>query len=127
MLTTVIMIAAELYARSRPTGTAAPATPGELEGAEEELPAARAGTRVQRHHGRATGTVTDAEDAQRELDRLPVVKAAGIGLGQALALIPGTSRSGSSWMSSPRPPRPRPSWSPAPSPPPCPASWPCRS
>jgi undecaprenyl-diphosphatase len=34
------------------------------------------------------------EDAQRELDRLPVVKAAGIGLGQALALIPGTSRSG---------------------------------
>ena len=26
--------------------------------------------------------------------RLPVVKAAGIGLGQALALVPGTSRSG---------------------------------
>jgi Bacitracin resistance protein BacA len=94
VLTTVIMIAAELYARSRPTGTAAPAAPGELEGAEEELPAARAGTRVQRHHGRATGTVTDAEDAQRELDRLPAVKAAAIGLGQALALIPGTSRSG---------------------------------
>jgi undecaprenyl-diphosphatase len=33
-------------------------------------------------------------DAQRELGRLPVAKAAGIGLGQALALIPGTSRSG---------------------------------
>jgi undecaprenyl-diphosphatase len=94
VLTTVIMIAAELYARSRPTGTAPAAAPGELEGAEEEPPAGRAGTRVQRHHGRATGTVTDAEDAQRELDRLPVAKAAGIGLGQALALIPGTSRSG---------------------------------
>jgi len=32
--------------------------------------------------------------AEQELDRLPVAKAAGIGLGQALALIPGTSRSG---------------------------------
>ncbi|HEV3464119.1 MAG TPA: undecaprenyl-diphosphate phosphatase, partial [Actinomycetota bacterium] len=96
VLTTAIMIAAELYARSRsrPTGTAAATAPGELEGAGEQVPAGRAGTRVQRHHGRATGTVTDAQDAQRELDRLPVAKAAGIGLGQALALIPGTSRSG---------------------------------
>ncbi|HEV3498026.1 MAG TPA: undecaprenyl-diphosphate phosphatase, partial [Actinomycetes bacterium] len=96
VLTTAIMIAAELYARSRsrPTGTAAATAPGELEGAEEQVPPGRAGTRVQRHHGRATGTVTDAQDAQRELDRLPVAKAAGIGLGQALALIPGTSRSG---------------------------------
>jgi undecaprenyl-diphosphatase len=91
VLTTVIMIAAELYARSRGTGTA-PAAPGELEGGAPEPPAARAGTRVRRHHGRAT--VTDATDAQRELDRLPAGKAAGIGLGQALALIPGTSRSG---------------------------------
>jgi undecaprenyl-diphosphatase len=90
VLTTVIMIAAELYARSRPPGAA----PGELEGGAAEVPAARAGTRVQRHHGRATGTATDAEDAQRGLQRLPVLKAAGIGLGQALALIPGTSRSG---------------------------------
>ena len=90
VLTTVIMIAAELYARSRPPGAA----PGELEGGAAEVPAARAGTRVQRHHGRATGTATDAEDTQRELQRLPVLKAAGIGLGQALALIPGTSRSG---------------------------------
>jgi undecaprenyl-diphosphatase len=32
--------------------------------------------------------------AERELDRLPVAKATGIGLGQALALVPGTSRSG---------------------------------
>jgi undecaprenyl-diphosphatase len=93
VLTTVIMIAAELYARSRGPATDPATPPGELEGAEE-APAARTGTRVQRHHGRATRTVTDTEDAQRELDRLPVVKAAGIGLGQALALIPGTSRSG---------------------------------
>jgi undecaprenyl-diphosphatase len=94
VLTTVIMIAAELYARSRPPGAAPAVAPGELEGGAAEVPAARAGTRVQRHHGRATGTATDAEDAQRELQRLPVLKAAGIGLGQALALIPGTSRSG---------------------------------
>ena len=94
VLTTVIMIAAELYARSRPPGAAPAVAPGELEGGAEEVPAARAGTRVQRHHGRATGTATDAEDAQRGLQRLPVLKAAGIGLGQALALIPGTSRSG---------------------------------
>jgi undecaprenyl pyrophosphate phosphatase UppP len=33
VLMTVIMIAAELYARSRPTGTAAPAAPGELDAA----------------------------------------------------------------------------------------------
>jgi undecaprenyl-diphosphatase len=91
VLTTGIMIAAELYARSRRPGTAPAAAPGELEGGEEEAPA---GTRVQRHHRRGPGTVTDAVDAQRELDRLPVAKAAGIGLGQALALIPGTSRSG---------------------------------
>ena len=90
VLTTAIMIAAELYARSHRPGPA----PGELEGGTGEVPAARAGTRVQRHHGRGAGTVTDPVDAQRELDRLPVAKAAGIGLGQALALIPGTSRSG---------------------------------
>jgi undecaprenyl-diphosphatase len=93
VLTTVIMIAAELFDRSR-RGRAAPASaPGELEGAEE-VPAGRAATRVQRHHGHGPGTVTDPPDAQRELQRLPVAKATGIGLGQALALIPGTSRSG---------------------------------
>jgi undecaprenyl-diphosphatase len=94
VLTTAIMIAAELYARSHRPGPAPAAAPGELEGGTGEVPAARAGTRVQRHHGRGAGTVTDPVDAQRELDRLPVAKAAGIGLGQALALIPGTSRSG---------------------------------
>jgi undecaprenyl-diphosphatase len=33
-------------------------------------------------------------DAQEELERLPLGKAVGIGFAQALALIPGTSRSG---------------------------------
>jgi undecaprenyl-diphosphatase len=95
VLTTAIMIAAELYARShRPGPAPAPAAPGELEAGTDEVPAARAGTRVQRHHGHGAGTTTEPVDAQRELDRLPVAKAAGIGLGQALALIPGTSRSG---------------------------------
>ncbi|HEV8373465.1 MAG TPA: undecaprenyl-diphosphate phosphatase, partial [Actinomycetota bacterium] len=32
--------------------------------------------------------------AEEELERLPAAKAAGIGLAQALALVPGTSRSG---------------------------------
>ena len=94
VLTTVIMIAAELFDRSRRARAAPASAPGELEGAEAEVPAGRAGTRVQRHHGRGPGTVTDPPDAQRELQRLPVAKATGIGLGQALALIPGTSRSG---------------------------------
>jgi undecaprenyl-diphosphatase len=94
VLTTVIMIAAELFDRSRRARAAPASVPGELEGAEEEVPAGRAGTRMQRHHGHGPGTVTDPPDAQRELQRLPVAKATGIGLGQALALIPGTSRSG---------------------------------
>jgi undecaprenyl-diphosphatase len=94
VLTTAIMIAAELYDRSRRAGRAAASAPGELEGGEEEVRAGRVGSRVQRLHGSGSGTVTDAPDAQQELNRLPVAKAAGIGLGQALALIPGTSRSG---------------------------------
>jgi undecaprenyl-diphosphatase len=94
VLTTVIMIAAELYDRSRRTGQADASAPGELEGEEEVRAGGRPGTRVQRLHGRRPDTVTDPVDAQQELDRLPVAKAAGIGLGQALALIPGTSRSG---------------------------------
>jgi undecaprenyl-diphosphatase len=71
MATTAIMIAAELYARSRsqhPVRVSAPAAPGELEQAEPS--------------------------AEEELKALPAPKAAGIGLAQALALIPGTSRSG---------------------------------
>jgi undecaprenyl-diphosphatase len=82
VLTTVIMIAAELYDRAR-TRRAAP------------VPAAGAGTgtRAERF-GRGAAAPPDPVDAEAELKRLPVAKAAGIGLAQALALVPGTSRSG---------------------------------
>jgi undecaprenyl-diphosphatase len=71
--TTAIMIAAELWARSRtrtqhPVRVTTPAAPGEHE--------------------------QDQPSAEEELKRLPVAKATGIGLAQALALVPGTSRSG---------------------------------
>ena len=125
MVTTSVMIAAELYDRAR-RDRAQPATaPGELEGAEATAAgelggeaAARAGlwtsggarsserlrsptggpgharagsgTPGAGRRARAAAPVT----AEQELDRLPLAKAAGIGFGQALALIPGTSRSG---------------------------------
>jgi undecaprenyl pyrophosphate phosphatase UppP len=114
VLTTAVMIAAELYARSHRPGPD-PATPlGELEGGDEQAASAgrpadlwtagdgRSGAALRSPSGgpgtararAGTAAPADATDAQRELDRLPVAKAAGIGLGQALALIPGTSRSG---------------------------------
>jgi undecaprenyl-diphosphatase len=71
VVTTVIMIAAELYARARsrqPVPVTTPAVPG---GQEQAQPS-----------------------AEQELKALPAAKAAGIGLAQALALVPGTSRSG---------------------------------
>jgi undecaprenyl-diphosphatase len=40
------------------------------------------------------GPPPDGATPEEELKRLPVAKAAGIGLAQALALVPGTSRSG---------------------------------
>jgi undecaprenyl-diphosphatase len=153
VLTTVIMIAAELYDRARraravpaeaspaqveATGQAAApeepeggeaATREEPEGGEAATRAGRSGTRVARAGlwtsggirsgarlgspsggpgsaragsgaGAQVGSARAGSDAgaqvgaEQELDRLPVAKAAGIGLGQALALIPGTSRSG---------------------------------
>jgi undecaprenyl-diphosphatase len=79
--TTAIMIAAELYARSR--------TPN-------PVPVA-----IQGDHGRDVPpstpggpTTRRGQTAEEELERLPAAKAAGIGLAQALALVPGTSRSG---------------------------------
>jgi undecaprenyl pyrophosphate phosphatase UppP len=142
VLTTTIMIAAELYDRARRTRPTPATAPGELEGGEAAPPAglwtsggtgsgeplrspsgvlggARAGSsvggvsgagypsgggRVARagrragagrvgRAGRRAGAGAPAT-AEQELDRLPLAKAVGIGLGQALALIPGTSRSG---------------------------------
>jgi undecaprenyl-diphosphatase len=90
--TTVVLIAAELYARNA-TQRAVPVAYPE-EGGVRRGPA----TRAEIHHGqRAAGAVATrarTETAEEELERLPAGKALGIGLAQALALIPGTSRSG---------------------------------
>ncbi|HJU03441.1 MAG TPA: undecaprenyl-diphosphate phosphatase, partial [Actinomycetes bacterium] len=52
-----------------------------------------AGTRAERF-ARGAAPAPAPTDDEEELKRLPVARAAGIGLAQALALIPGTSRSG---------------------------------
>jgi undecaprenyl-diphosphatase len=87
VLTTVIMIAAELYdrARVRRESPAVAASP-----AQSPAP----GTRVERFGRGGAAAGPTPEDAEEELKLLPVAKAAGIGLAQAVALIPGTSRSG---------------------------------
>jgi undecaprenyl-diphosphatase len=124
--TTLVMIAAELWARGRPevtagaAGRAAIANPsgGSVQagrvGAFEEQPPARADAfepppaqapvqlaaaaarpmtrdEIRRQRPAAASRPGNASD---ELERLPVGKAVGIGLAQAVALIPGTSRSG---------------------------------
>jgi undecaprenyl-diphosphatase len=108
VLTTAVMIAAELYDRARRSRPASAEVPGELEGAEggvwtaegtgsgERLVSPSGGPRSRRSGSsvRAAGGVGAPVSAEEELDRLPVAKATGIGLGQALALVPGTSRSG---------------------------------
>lgn len=111
LLTTVILIAAELYARNNPpVGAPAPAPvpppvrpePNPVGAFEpyrpyqpQAQPASRpvAASRAELHHGRAAA-VAQPGDAEAELERLPLGKAIGIGAAQALALIPGTSRSG---------------------------------
>jgi undecaprenyl-diphosphatase len=49
---------------------------------------------VARHHGHRSAAIAGPVDTEQELARLPVAKATGIGLAQAVALVPGTSRSG---------------------------------
>jgi undecaprenyl-diphosphatase len=83
VITTSIMIAAELYARThspRPVAVTVQA-PGD----HEQVRPSRAARR---------GASEGPSQAEEELKHLPVPKAAGIGLAQALALVPGTSRSG---------------------------------
>jgi undecaprenyl-diphosphatase len=87
VLTTVIMIAAELYDRAR-TRRAVPVVPVPGDGPERPV-----GTRAERL-ARGAGATPPPADGEEELKRLPVAKATGIGLAQAVALIPGTSRSG---------------------------------
>jgi undecaprenyl-diphosphatase len=97
--TTAIMIAAELYAKARNAPKVAATTP-----ATKSSPHPTTPTNHERDRppggstpvggptpgGHPPGGLT----AEEELERLPAAKAAGIGLAQALALIPGTSRSG---------------------------------
>jgi undecaprenyl-diphosphatase len=93
--TTAIMIAAELYARGR--GPVVPVV------AERDL-AERTGqvgggpgagrVAATRADGRRAAATADPAAAERELERLPSSRALGIGFAQALALVPGTSRSG---------------------------------
>jgi undecaprenyl-diphosphatase len=107
VLTTLIMIAAELWARGHPPATTAePARPARAvrAGSFEEPPrpapaqvqlaaaAARPMTRAEIRRQRPPAAAPGG--ATEELERLPVAKAVGIGLAQAVALIPGTSRSG---------------------------------
>ena len=102
VVTTAVMIAAELYDRSRrdrrgpgnPEGVPRSDTPVVPVAAEAEATQGRvAGTRAERF-GRGAAAASPPGDDEEELKRLPVTRAAGIGLAQALALIPGTSRSG---------------------------------
>jgi undecaprenyl-diphosphatase len=109
VLTTLIMIAAELWARSHPPAAVASASPAAARtveaGAFEEPPrpapaqvqlaaaAARPMTRAEIRRQRPAATQAPG-GATEELERLPLAKAVGIGLAQAVALIPGTSRSG---------------------------------
>jgi undecaprenyl-diphosphatase len=131
VFTTVVMIAAELWARNRPVpqpavaprtrddGRRAPGVPGTaaagISGASGPVPmrddpaadppgplpnqvqlaatTSRPMTRAEiRQQREAEPPATGS--AEEELERLPLSKAVGIGVAQAVALIPGTSRSG---------------------------------
>jgi undecaprenyl-diphosphatase len=97
LLTTTIMIAAELYARShyQPKHTVQVTVPGDHQQHRPAGAAARP-TVVPGGRGAAPAGPTPAGQtpAEEELKHLPVAKASAIGLAQALALVPGTSRSG---------------------------------
>jgi undecaprenyl pyrophosphate phosphatase UppP len=89
--TTPILIAAELYARRRTARVAPVADPAQ--GAVRRGP--DAATRAARRRSPAATAACDpAASAAEELEHLPTSKALGIGVAQALALVPGTSRSG---------------------------------
>ncbi len=139
VLTTAIMIAAELYDRHRARQRIEPAVPVAAPAGDESAALAPGGqvelhqgraalagaadpqqggrvraSRAELHRGRRTAARRTAArqaaaqrtgagqtaarqaagDAEAELESLPVGKAAGIGLAQAFALIPGVSRSG---------------------------------
>ncbi|HEX6675569.1 MAG TPA: undecaprenyl-diphosphate phosphatase [Actinomycetes bacterium] len=94
VVTTSVLIAAELYARGRgPVVPVAAEAAAEAELADRGAPGpASAGAVAARPAGRRQAASTSS--AEKELERLPAGNALGIGVAQALALIPGTSRSG---------------------------------
>jgi len=98
VLTTVILIAAELYARNNPPAAQAQASAQAQPQAATPAPAQPDGGRVAANraelHQRRAATVAQPGTTEVELEHLPLGKAVGIGAAQALALIPGTSRSG---------------------------------
>jgi undecaprenyl-diphosphatase len=89
LITTTIMIAAELYARTHTPQPVKLTVPGD-QGEDQPSGTAHRPTVVPGERW----AVPDGPTPEEELKRLPVAKAAGIGLAQALALVPGTSRSG---------------------------------
>jgi undecaprenyl-diphosphatase len=118
VVTTLILIAAELWARGHPAPTPGAATrqaeaatgpavtertttslfekePAAPEPTQVQLAAAaRPMTRAEIRRRRPAAAPPAPGSATDELERLPLSKAIGIGLAQAVALIPGTSRSG---------------------------------
>ena len=95
VVTTMVLIAAELYARGR-----GPVLPVEAEATvESEVGHRRAPAGLRSDEGAtreagATGAGGPPSVSVQQLEHLPAGRALGIGVAQALALIPGTSRSG---------------------------------
>jgi undecaprenyl-diphosphatase len=95
--TTSVLIAAELFARGR-----GPVLPVAAEAnVEDELadrgapgPAGAAAVAARADRRQAAPATGSRSAAEEELDNLPASRALGIGMAQALALVPGTSRSG---------------------------------
>jgi len=98
--TTAILIAAELYARTHNQQPVSVTIPGDHRQDQPSGTAHRPTVVPGERWAVPDGPTPDGPtpdgppSAEEELKRLPVAKAAGIGLAQALALVPGTSRSG---------------------------------
>ncbi len=93
VVTTSVLIAAELYARGRgPVLPVAAEAAAEGELVDRGVPGPASAGAVAARAGRRQAA--SPSSAEKELERLPAGRALGIGVAQALALIPGTSRSG---------------------------------
>jgi undecaprenyl-diphosphatase len=101
VVTTMVLIAAELYARGRgPVLPVAAEATVESEVGRRRAPAGlrsdegAAGDGGATREAGATGAGGPPSGSVERLEHLPAGRALGIGIAQALALIPGTSRSG---------------------------------